>query len=391
MATIPTFDASGLRTLTLTEIIENIRESIENASDLGPTVSLGAHTIAGMIVEAVAAAIEEVYRLLDDIYASGSPDGAEGVQLDNVLRYRGAVRNPARFSTSTVRCTGTPATPIPAGSIVQIPNGGERWLTDEDIVIGGGGTEDVGVTAENSGPIEGAPATWDIVTGIGGWTAVENLTTATLGELVESDADYRLRSQTVVVGTTTEEAIFTRISELDDVDAAVVVSNRDDDPDALGTDGHTMWIVIYPNTADQLGIANAIWGEAGAPGGIGFRGAVTATVTDDNGYLQQIAWDWATGIDLWVSVEGTKDTTYPADGDTLVKQAIETYFATVRVGADVYPAQVSAAVVNAVPGLKTLTVLLKVGSAPGPTDVNPITVAINEYAVLNSTIGITIT
>lgn len=391
MATIPTFDSSGLRTLTLTEILENIAEYIHSASDLGAEVSLGAHTIAGMIVAGVASSIEEVYRLLDDVYASGSPDNAEGVQLDNVLRYRGAVRNPARFSTTTLRCTGSPATPIPAGSIVAIPNGGERWLTDVDVVIGGGGTVDVASTAENSGPIEGAPATWDIVSAIGGWTAVANLTTATLGELVESDADYRLRSQAVVVGTTTDEAIFTRISELDDVDAAVVTSNRDDNVDANGTLGHRIWIVIYPSSADQLGIANAIWGEAGAAGGIGFRGSVTATVTDQNGTLTQIAWDWATALDLWVSAVGTKDNNYPAGGDDLVKEAIENYFTTVRVGADVYPAQVEAAIVNAVPGLKTLDVLLKEGSAPGPGDTSPLAVAINYYAVLNATVGVTIT
>lgn len=391
MATIPTFDASGLRTLTLIEIIDNIAEYIHGASDLGAEVSLGAHTIAGMVVNGIASALEEVYRLLDDVYASGSPDNAEGVQLDNVLRYRGAVRNPARFSTTTLRCTGTPATPIPAGSIVAIPNGGERWLTDVAVVIAGGGTVDVAATAENSGEIEGAPDTWDIVSAIGGWTAVDNITTATLGELVESDADYRMRSQTVVVGTTTDEAIFTRISELDDVDAAVVTSNRDDGVDANGTLGHRIWCVIYPNSADQLGIANAIWGEAGAAGGIGFRGAVTAIITDQNGTLTQVAWDWATAFDLWVSVVGTKDDSYPAGGDTLVVEAIQSYFTTVRVGADVYPAQVEAAVVNAVPGLMTFDVLLKEGSAPDPGDTSPLEVAINYYAVLNATLGVSIT
>lgn len=395
MATIPTFDANGLRTLTLAEIITNMKETVEGLSDLGPDVSLGAHTIAGMILYACAAAIEPCYRILDDIWASISPDGAEGVQLDNVNRYRGAVRNPERYSTVPIEATGTPTTPIPAGSIVAIPNGGERWITDEDAVIGGGGTVDIDCTAENPGPIEAASGIdLDIITGVGGWTAAETTAAATLGELVESDADYRLRAQDVSVGTTTEEAIAARIGELDDVDAVIVTSNRDGDPDEYGTPGHTFWIIVYPNTADQLAIANAIWGEAGAPGGIGFRGAVTATVTDENGNIVQLAWDWADDQDLHVAMVGTKDSDYPIGGDEGIRDAVRDYFSVTRVGQDVYPAPIEGAVTGGplkVAGIKTLEARLKIGGAPGPTDTDPIAILINEYALLNSTIGVTMT
>jgi uncharacterized phage protein gp47/JayE len=395
MATVPTFDASGLRTLTLEEINENLDESVESSGDLGPEVSTGDHTIAGMILKAAAIEIEPLYRLLDDIWAAMDPDAAEGVQQDNVNRLRGAVRNPARFSTAVVTCGGTPATVIPAGSYSQIPNGGERWEHDVDATIPGGGSIDVAVTAENSGPIQAAPAAIsEIGTAISGWNTVTNAAAAVPGEDIESDADYRIRSEDATTGSTTEGAIYTRLSEQDDIDAVVSTSNRGAEVDANGTPGHTAWIVIYPSTADQQNIAEVIWGEAGAAGGLGFRGAVTATVTDANGIEQQIAWDWATAIDVWISVVGTKNSDYPAGGDDLVKAAIIDYFATVRVGADVDPAPIEGAVTTGllkVPGIVSLDALMKVGGAPGGGDVNPLTIEINEYALLNATIGVTIT
>ena len=393
MATIPTFNANGYSGLTQPEILENLKESVFNSGDLGPEASTGDHTILGMHLESNSIELSFLYDLVGDIVASVDVNQAEGVQQDNLNQLRGAIRNPARFSTSVVTCTGAPATALPANRIVSIGADGERWLTDEDVIIGGGGTVSAAVTAENAGAVEAAiGAINTIQTAVSGWTAVSNPAIAVLGEAIETDPDYRNRSENTTTGSTTEEAIFTRLSELDDIDAVSVVSNRNDDPtDADGTPIHFMWIVIYPNTADQQDIAEAIWGEAGAAGGIGFRGAVTATIIDDNGFTQQLGWDWATAVDLWVSVVGTKDDDYPAGGDALVEQAIVDYFAIVRVGQDVYPLPIESAIDAAVPGLKTMEARLKIGGAPLGVDVDPITIAINQYAVLNGTVGVTVT
>lgn len=392
MATLPTFDANGYVGLSLDEILANLKESVYNASALGPEVSTGDHTVLGMHLEANATELSFLYDLLGDIVASGDIDSAEGVQQDNLNRLRGAVRNPARNSTAIVSCGGLNGTVIAAGSLVSIGSSGERWTTNAVATIPVGLTIDVAVTAENAGAVEAAVGAINtIVTTTAGWNTVTNAAEAVLGEAVESDADYRLRSEDTGTGTTTEEAVFTRLSEQDDIDAVVVTSNRSNAVDANGTDPHAMWIVLYPNTADQQNIAEVIWGEAGAAGGIDFRGAVTATVTDESGEETEVAWDWATALDLWVSVVGTKDSNYPTGGDTLVEEAIGVYFATVRVGADVNPLPIEAAVSNAVPGITVLEARMKFGGAPGAGDTVPLAVAINEYADLNATIGVTIT
>ncbi len=391
MANLPAFDADGYTGLSLDEILANLKESVFNAGALGPTVSTGDHTVLGMHLEANAIELSYLYDLLGDIVASGDIDSAEGVQQDNLNRQRGAVRNPARNSTATVTCGGTNGTVIALGSLVSIDGDGERWTTNAVATIPPGLAVNVAVTAENTGEVEAAiGAINTIVTTTPGWNTVTNAAAAELGEAVESDADYRLRSEDTGTGTTTEEAIYTRLSEQDDIDAVVVISNRTDATDANGIPAHGFWSVVYPNTANQQDIAETIWGSAGAPAGIEMKGAVTATVTDANGYEQQIKWDWADAIDVWISVVGTKDSDYPAGGDTLVEEAIEDYFATVRVGADVNPLPIEAAVSNAVPGITVLEARMKIGGAPGGGDTSPLTIAINEYADLNATIGVTI-
>jgi hypothetical protein len=392
MANIPSYGPDGLVILSQPQILENLRESIYNSGPLGPEVSTGDHTVLGMHLEAVSIEQSFLYDLLEDINAAWDPDSAEGIQQDNLNRLRGAVRNPARNSTAIVTCGGTNGTIIPAGSIVSIGSDGERWTTNVQVTIPVGLSVDVAVTAENTGAIDAAiGAINTIVTTISGWNTVTNAAEAELGEDVESDADYRLRSEDTGTGTTTEEAIYTRLSEQDDIDAVVVVSNRSNEVDADGTDPHAVWIVLYPNTADQQNIAEVIWGEAGVAGGIDFRGAVTATVTDINGEEEEIRWDWATALDVWISVVGTKDENYPTGGDALVEDAIVEYFSTVRVGADVNPLPIEAAVANAVPGITVLEARMKIGSAPGPSDTSPLEVEINEYADLNATVGVTIT
>jgi hypothetical protein len=77
-----------------------------------------------------------------------------------------------------------------------------------------------------------------------------------------------------------------------------------------------------------------------------------------------------------------------------VVDAIEALFTTADVGANVNPAPIEGAVTTGdekVPGIVSLDALMKIGGAPGGGDTAPLTIAINEYADLNATVGITIT
>lgn len=396
MATTPYFNSNGLRVLTLPEVRDNMRESTESHSDLGAEASTGSNSLYGMFLDVVAAGIHDCYELVNDVWAGFDPDQAEGVAQDAVNRLRGAVRNPERYSTVELTLTATGACTVPAGSTVAIPNGGERFITDTAVVFGGAGSDTVQATAENPGPVEAAAgAITSIVTGVSGWSAVTNaaaIDADEMGEDVETSTDYRLRSEDTALGSTTEEAVYTRISELDDVDAVVVLSNRDPlETDSDGIDPGEAWIIVHPSTADADGIAEAIWGTAGVGFGMGMKGSQTATVEDASGETETIAWDWATAADVHAYVGVTTDSDYPATGDDLIEAIIIEYFATLGVGDDVYPAQIAGAVIKgvgdlaAVPGIKTIVVGVKLGSTAGAGDTSPLDLDINEYPDLDET------
>jgi hypothetical protein len=339
-----------------------------------------------MILDVFSGGLSDAYELIEDIWDAWDIDAAEGVQQDNLQALRGGVRDPARASTAVLTLGGTPSTVIAAGKRAGVPNDGPIFATDEEVTIGGGGTVDVDSTATENGPQNAAAGSiTEIIDAVSGWTSVTNAADAIPGVNVESDSDFRTRGEDISIGSTTEEAIYTRLIELDDVDNAVVISNRTDETDALGTPAHTMWIILWPNTADPAGIANAIWGDAGAPAGIGFRGTQTATVTFPSGFTEQIRWDWATEVEVHVKETLEVDSDYPADGDTLVKAGIVAYGDTLRVGQDVNPAPVDNASYDAAPGIVKTTTTLKVGGTPGPGDTDPIVIQVNEFGSIDST------
>ncbi len=389
MPTEPTFDANGMRRLTLPEIRQNMVDAIHAAGELGPQVSTGSHTLTGMILDVVAAGLDDLYALAEDIYSAWDIDAAEGVQLDNLEGLRRIDRDEARYSTVTLTISGTASTNIPAGTKYAVPNGGPQFATDVDATIGGGGTVDVAATCTEAGPHEAAAGSiTEIIDAISGVTGVTNAADATPGENVESDTDFRERGEDASTGSTTEDAVYTRLLDLDFVDAAVVISNRSDETDANGIPPHSFWIVLWPSTADSAQkktIAETIHGVAGTSAGIGFKGAQTATVIDANGHVHTIAWDWATEVEVHCRVDVTTDDDYPTGGDDLIEDAVVEYGDTLRVSQDVYNALVAANVLTDVPGIKTIQVYLKIGATPGTGDDDPIDIAINELGDIDST------
>ncbi len=247
------------------------------------------------------------------------------------------------------------------------------------------------VTATETGPTTATiGAVETLVSGVPGITSTSNLVAAVPGTDIETDSETRARGDGAAEGSTTEASIYTRLVDREDVEHAVVTSNRSGETDANGTPPHTYWIVLYPDTGNQQEIAETIWGENGTCAGIGFRGAVTATVTDTNGVKQQLAWDWAVTTQVYAGITLTVDDTYPGDGDDLVKAAIEAFSADFIVGQRVDPSAVSNAYFDEVPGIVADTVTLKQGSAPGPGDTGPVVVAVNELPQIQA-VNITVT
>jgi hypothetical protein len=385
MATDPTFDGTGYRGLTLQEIRDNERESVRLNPELGPTISTGDYSVAGMLLDAVAPEIADIYDLDGALYQGGDPDSAEGVQLDNLLTIAGLTRQAATRSTGTLTLGGTPATVIPSGSKARIPDG-ESVRTTAEATIGGGGTIDVAAEAVSTGPLDfGIGSVTVIVDAVAGWTSVTNAAAFDLGTDVESDSEARTRRARSLSagGSSTDAAIRSRLEDLDDVTAAAAVSNRTLVTDSNGVPGKTVWIIVDPDTVDPATIAETIWGPAGLPAGIASYGAESGTITDDRGYAQTVYWDWATEVRVWITATLTKNASYPVGGDGLVKDAIVAWGqSALNLAGQVEPQPIDTAVALAVPGIAKLVITLSRTGVPGGGDTDPLTMAVNERATI---------
>ena len=242
----------------------------------------------------------------------------------------GITRNSDEFSTVTLSCTAEASgSSIPAGSLVSDPTTGNQFATDSLLVLGSSATDTVTATAVNSGVVTATASTLtQIDTPVFGWASVTNPADATVGQAEESDAALRLRRQLVAEGsgTASVEAIFRAVSDLDEVTEAQVFDNVTPATDSDGIPAHSIWVIVdaAAGAAIDSSIAEAIFDTKCA--GIGMKGGTTVAHTTALGYSYDVKFDRVIDKDVWIEIDLTTDSNYPADGDDQIKAAIVEYF-----------------------------------------------------------------
>jgi uncharacterized phage protein gp47/JayE len=381
----PVFDGSGLTVLRTADVRENLVDAVNGASTLFPDPQTGPDTRLGQILDCPAPQLGLVYDLVQGLWDQLDPDNAEGEALDNLCRLNGLTRQQPTYGTVTLTLTGTPATVIPAGSRARVPDG-LIFALDDAATIPGGGSVDAAATATTTGSTEAASGTIDtIVDAVAGWSGVTNAVDSTPGDDQETDAELRVRREQTVAGagSCTDQAAKRALEELDDVTAAVVLSNRTDATDGRGIYPRTRLCVVHPNTADLQGVARAVWDHLG--GGLSTQGAAGAAVTMADGSQITVWWSYATPVRTYWIIDVTTTADYPADGDDLVKAAVVAYGDSLSVGDDVLPIKAIERIADpatGVPGVAHLVV--KLGIAPAPATTTPIDLDITEIGTIDT-------
>jgi hypothetical protein len=385
MSKIPTFGGTGLDVRTLEDTRQNMRDNVANSPELGPDIQTGLYSVTGMLIDSVAPGVSDTDDLLSKVYQDWDPDSADGVGLDNAATFVGITRQAATRSFGQVTLGGTPGTIIPALSRSTVP-GGKAVRIKADAEIEPGGTVIVDGEAVEAGPISfTAGSITEIVDSVSGWTSVTNAFDWTDGSAEETDSELRARRARSLSagGSSTDSAIRARLEDLDDVEAAAVISNRTELTDAYGIPPHGCWIIIDPSSVDPEIIAATIWGPAGFPSGISPYGAQQGTITDERGYAQVVKWDWATEVRIWITATLTKNASYPAGGDALVAQSIVNWGqSSLNLAGAVEPQPIDTWVGTSpgtgVPGIAKLVITLSRTGVPTGADTDPITLAPDE-------------
>jgi hypothetical protein len=235
-----------------------------------------------------------------------------------------------------------------------------------------------------------------IVTPVAGWSAISSSSALTGGRFREDDADLRTRiAQSSNVVASVDGAIRTALLAITSVESALVISNRALTADGIGTPGKSVRIVIAPNLSTQADveaeIANALFSRQ--PAGIQTIGiganSRTATVIDQQGFVQTVQWEYPTLVPVeyvtTLLVDLSIGPLTSAEAETLALEALQAFTDGLGVGVDVTPVDVQCALRDAVPGLLAVTSLTINGST------GVIAIAFNEFASYNVTSNVTIT
>lgn len=363
---------AGLEVKRLDDIVASLEDTLK--AELGDSLETGPDTVAGVLLGVFAQELSLVWQLAQQLYDSVDPDTAEGAALDAISSLVGIRRLGQTRSTGVVTMTGTPAVLVPEGTIFEATATLDRFRTIVDATIEAGGTVDVSVEGIDYGALAALAGTLtEIVTPVSGLDSVSNAEDITPGRLVESDLELRTRREQSlqVTGASVDIAIRAALAELDGVQAARVVSNRSNGV-VDGIPPHAFESVVYPNPSDEafnLSVVDTIFRLQ--PAGILAHGDEVYSVTDAEGYAQEVGFSFATEVELYIAATITRGAGYPADGDGQVAQALLAEGATLSVGDDVKVWKFVAAL-DPIPGIVDVTVAIDTIPSPVSTSNIPI-------------------
>ena len=278
----------------------------------------------------------EVFANLDEIgqqaYNSKDPNKAKGVDLNIVSFITGTIRSQGTAGNVELTLSGVPGTVVIAGNIVESTVDGSQWSTDAAVTIGVGGTITVDATALVTGATQASIGTITrIVSTVGGWQSVTNLTVAQAGEARENDAQLRQR-RTLSVGKPGNNQIDSLLGELLDnvttpnVRRAVVYENFTGAVDANGLPAHSEAPIVDGGT--DADVALSIFRKKNP--GCALYAAGTSVVVPDvyDKYISNsktITFSRPIAVPMVIDVTITNDGTLPNDADQLIKDAIISY------------------------------------------------------------------
>jgi len=418
-------------------ILEEMKSAIRAA--LGASLLLTPQSVLGVIIGIMSERYAELWELAEAVNSSQDPDYATGAALAGLCALTGTLPRAATQSTVTLDLTGTNGTTIPSGSLVATASTGVEFSLDADVtlatltswaistayVVGDKRTNagrcyvciTAGTSAGAGGPTttadditdntahwrymgEGAASATgaassvltgeiaalsgdltEIVSPVGGWSSVINLLDADLGREADTDGIMRIRRQAELAqaGSSPVDAIRAAVLALDGVTSCTVFENNTDITDGEGVPPHAVQVLVRGGTDQD------IWDclLASVSAGTATYGLETGTALDSEGVAHTMNFSRPTEVLVYVDVTLIKDPdTYPADGDTQVKEAIVAWGDLQATGKNVVSSALLARVFE-VAGVLEVNLPL-IDDAPAPTLTTTIAIGTRELAVYDT-------
>jgi hypothetical protein len=373
------FTDAGVIIPTEAAILAGVQTDMNSAFGGGLNPAL--NTPQGQLASSTTAVIADKDNNIAYLVNQFDPQYASGRFQDALARIYFLTRKPATSTVVTCTLGGLSGTVIPAGTFAQDTSGNTYTLLGT-ATIGSGGT--VSSTWQNvtTGPIACPAGTLSkVYQAVSGWDTITNPSDGTLGNDVESRADFEFRRQNSVAinGRGTCPSIYASVFDQDNVLDCFVIDNPSDltissnplpggipNPTNYPLVPHSLYAaVVGGNDTD---VAQAIWGKKDtgcdyAPYPIGGspvpgEGTVsTVTVVDTSGYdypqpSYQVSFMRPGALPILFAVQIANSPSLPSNIATLVQNAIIAQFngqngnARARIGSTILAAQYYAPVAN---------------------------------------------
>ncbi len=442
---------TGFLPKSLTVIREELNASLREA--FGSSIDLGDRAIFGQIVGILSEVYALLWELSEAVNNSQDPDAATGAALDALSALTGTFRPNATHSSVILTLVGTPATVVAEASTATTASTAlsfetsasatitllDEWLTGSTYAVGdrvfndtsayecidagtttdpgpvgtdsvyddggvswtylgeGTGAIDVAATSVDTGPITGTARDITVIgTAIDGWVSVINLSNATPGRALATDAELRSLRQLELAsaGRSTADSIVAALYGLSDTISATLFVNNEDTTDSNGLPPHSVEALvrgILSGADEDQEVLDTLFANVAA--GILTYGTTSGVATDSQGIEHEISFSRPDPIPIYVRVDIIKDDElYPSDGDDQVKEAIVAWGDQQSTGKNAVSSGI-AAQAFLIPGVLDVT-LCYIDVAPTPTVSTTIAIELRELATydvddieVNSTSG----
>lgn len=312
------------------EVREEVAQSWINAfkSDDTPDINTAPETPQGQIIDAETLAITQKDAELAFLANMFNPKTARGIWQDALAEIYFIKRKKAVNSRCYCILTGLKGTVIEKGSKIQSAADNTYWNLLEDVTIQNNGSVIALFECESEGAVIASPNTLNkIITTIAGWDTVNNIQSATVGSLEESQQAFEKRRYDSValnsVGTTA--SVFSRVNQIDDVVGCYVIDNKTNVNKIIDDyllKPHSIYVAVIGGSNQD--IAEAIYRSLSA--GCDYNGNTQITVVDPHTHAKEkVTFMRPTPQNVYIKVN-VFDKDLPDDYENLIKNAVITNF-----------------------------------------------------------------
>lgn len=321
---------TGITAPSYNDILSSLKASA--AIIFGADVYLEPDSQDGQLLAIFAQAIHDCNQTAIAVYNQFSPNTAQGAGLSSIVKINNIARKVATASQVNLTVVGQAGTTIVNG--VAGDTVGNRWLLPSPTIIPGGGSIVVTATAEALGAIQAPGGTvTTILTPTAGWQTVNNVSAASAGLPIETDAALRVRqgispplnSRTVLQGLSSTLAAISGVSY------SRVYENDTNITDSNGLPAHSISAVI--KGGDSATIAQTIYDMKGP--GVATYGTTTINALDALGASRPINYTVPTEKPIKATVIITAGIGYTSAIGDEIKTTIAAFVNALAIGDDV--------------------------------------------------------